>query len=82
MLFPDPSSKTGFAEYYRELGALRKAREILLMVCAARHLSLSENDKERIAACEDSDVLGKWLGNAATATTPDEIFAEQSATPQ
>ncbi|MBO8193832.1 hypothetical protein ITI46_19510 [Streptomyces oryzae] len=82
LLVADPNSKTWFAEYYRELGAFRKAREILLTVCAARNLSLSEDDKERIASCEDSDVLGKWFDNAITATTADEIFAEQSAAPQ
>jgi len=78
LLFPDPNSKTWFAEYYR----CQAIREDLLKLCATRSISLSEQDKTRIETCESSDQLRKWLIKAGTAHTADEIFAEQSAAPQ
>ncbi|MBO8193833.1 hypothetical protein ITI46_19515 [Streptomyces oryzae] len=72
----DPNSKTWLAEYYRELGRVESRKEDLLNLCAARGIPLSEEDTERITACEDLERLGRWVRKAGTAGTTEEIFAE------
>jgi predicted transposase YdaD len=56
-------------------GLQKGKREALLAIIDARSLHLTEQQRDRIAACEDLADLQQWLVKAVTATTPDDIFA-------
>jgi len=42
----------------------------------ARGLSVTEEQKARIVACKDLDLLRKWHRRAVTAASTDEVFAD------
>ncbi|MFI8851407.1 hypothetical protein [Streptomyces sp. 891-h] len=70
----DPNSKTWFTEYYRNQVWVKA----LLQVCAKRRIALTPADRERITTCNDNDQLDRWHNNALTATTAEEVFAEDT----
>jgi hypothetical protein len=57
-------------------GKAEGVSEALLAVLAARGLTLSENDRARVAACTDLATLGRWLTRAARATGTTEVFED------
>jgi hypothetical protein len=69
-----------FAQKYygegRVEGKAEGVSEALLAVLAARGLTLSENDRARVAACTDLVTLGRWLTRAARATATTEVFED------
>jgi Uma2 family endonuclease len=60
----------------REAGLLTASRAALYAVVAARGLTLSEADAQRIAACRDATLLVAWTRRAATASVSTTIFEE------
>ena len=50
--------------------------ESVLTVLRSRGLPVEAEHEERILACGDVEQLDRWLQRAATASSPDEIFAD------
>lgn len=48
----------------------------LLVVLAARNVSFSPEERERIASCNDPEQLERWVRRAATCASVDELFAD------
>lgn len=57
-------------------GQARAGARAILSVLAARGLHVPEDVRRQIAACEDSNVLDRWIGRAVTVTSAFEIFNE------
>ncbi|MFJ7960429.1 hypothetical protein ACIQ62_29480 [Streptomyces sp. NPDC096319] len=51
----------------------------ILIVIEQRGLAVSEAVRERVASCDDPDVLRRWLVRAVTVASAEEIFAENEA---
>jgi hypothetical protein len=51
---------------------------MLLTILGARGLSLSDAQRQRIEACNDLDRLEQWARVAATASSVDALFTDQS----
>ena len=47
----------------------------ILSVLEARGLAISEEQKQRVHACTEIEVLDRWIRRAATASSADELFA-------
>ncbi|BBA96857.1 hypothetical protein RVR_2349 [Actinacidiphila reveromycinica] len=60
----------------REEGLAQGLAKGLLLVIASRGITLDDELRTRVAECEEADQLGKWLERTATATTAEEIFAQ------
>ncbi|BBA96855.1 hypothetical protein RVR_2347 [Actinacidiphila reveromycinica] len=60
----------------REEGLAQGLTKGLLLVIASRGITLDDELRTRVAECEEADQLGKWLERTATATTAEEIFAQ------
>ncbi|WP_330306709.1 MULTISPECIES: hypothetical protein [unclassified Streptomyces] len=48
----------------------------ILRVLDRRGIDVSDEDRERIASCDDLDMLDLWLDRAITATSASEVFVE------
>ncbi len=57
-------------------GEARGEANALLRVLAARKLSVSDAQRERILGCTDLPSLNRWIERAVTAETTDAVFAE------
>ena len=55
-------------------GRVEGQREALRMILAQRDLEPDARQRAAMDACEDPDVLERWLRRATRATNPDEIF--------
>ena len=55
-------------------GLLEGERHAVLLVLKARHLEVTDSQRERIAACADLDQLKAWAEAALTATDAGELF--------
>ncbi|MEU6057707.1 hypothetical protein [Streptomyces sp. NPDC047097] len=71
----DESREEG-REEGREQGRSQGLAQALLLVLEGRGIALSEQERERITACEDSERLNQWMLRASTAESADEVFAE------
>jgi hypothetical protein len=58
----------------REEGLIRGKAEDVLAILAARGLTVSEDERQRILACTDLEVLGRWIVRAATAARVSELL--------
>jgi Uma2 family endonuclease len=58
----------------REQGRLDHARSALRRVLARRGLTLAAEHEARIAACQDLDMLDRWLDQALSVESAGEIF--------
>ena len=72
--------QSDFAKKHRAAGraegeATGEARAVL-KVLDARAITVSAEQKARILACANLDVLDRWIGKAVTATSADELFAD------
>lgn len=63
-----------FLPYVAE-GETRGEAKAVLKVLAARGVSVPDDVRERVLACEDTEQLDRWLARASTADTADELFA-------
>jgi hypothetical protein len=57
-------------------GEARGEAKSLLRLLDARHLSLSEDQRQRVTSCTDSAQLDVWFDRAITAGTVAEVFAD------
>jgi len=64
------------AEALAEAQAKSRA-ESILTVLEARGVDVPQAVRERITGCDDLEILHRWLRRAATASSADEIFAEE-----
>ncbi|MFJ1551990.1 hypothetical protein, partial [Streptomyces sp. NPDC088246] len=51
--------------------------EGLLLVLHARGIAITDETRKKITGCDDPQLLHQWLNRAATATTTEEVFAEE-----
>jgi hypothetical protein len=63
-----------FLPYVAE-GETRGEAKAVLKVLAARGVSVPDDVRERVLACEDPEQVDRWLARASTADTADELFA-------
>ena len=72
--------QSDFAKKYvaqgRAEGEAKGEAKALLHILAARKLTPSDAQRERILACKDLPTLERWIERAVTAATLDVIFAE------
>lgn len=57
-----------------------EARSVL-RVLDRRGISLTDQERERISACTDTDTLDLWIDLAITCTTAEELFGVKAAAP-
>jgi hypothetical protein len=50
-----------------------------LVVLEARGINVSDEVRERVTACDDLELLDRWLVRAATVASAEEIFREEDA---
>ena len=60
----------------RAEGEAKGEAKALLHILAARKLTPSEVERERIVGCTDLPTLERWIERAVTAGTVEAIFAE------
>ncbi|WP_326658581.1 hypothetical protein [Streptomyces sp. NBC_00385] len=66
----------------RAQGRAQGQADSLLLVLDVRGIALTEAARKKITACTDTQLLHQWLVRAATATTAEEVFAEDPEDPQ
>ncbi|MFH8785102.1 hypothetical protein [Streptomyces roseoverticillatus] len=59
-------------------GRAAASSAMVLRVLDHREIFMPEAARERITSCTDLDVLERWMDRALTASTIDEVFAEES----
>lgn len=52
-----------------------KAADILIFL-DARQIALTQKQRDRIANCEDLDQLNRWVREAVTVASADELFVD------
>ncbi|MET8777716.1 hypothetical protein ABZV58_22160 [Nocardia sp. NPDC004654] len=67
--------KRGEAEGHKKGEAEGEVRA-LLTVLDARGIPVSDEARDRITACTDTDVLAEWVRRAVTVASAEELFAE------
>lgn len=75
-----PGRGTLIEETYLEGEAEGKAEEraqLVLRVLRNRGMDVSDGTRERVTACADLDVLGRWIDFAFTVGRAEELFAEE-----
>lgn len=71
-----PGQGTLFEEAYLEGKAEGKA-ESILSVLEKRGIPVPEDTRDRIISCTDLDTLALWFDRSLTATTVEDLFAEE-----
>ena len=56
-------------------GELDKLREVLLRLLARAGIAVTEEERARILACDDTALLDRWVENVLGAKTADDVFA-------
>lgn len=64
------------SEEIREEGRAVGRAEDILRLLDRRGIDVSADDRERIRTCDDLDDLSRWFDRAITATSTNEVFAE------
>ena len=65
---------SAFAKRHYAAGEVAGERNTIRMVLKACGLTPTEEQAERVEACDDLDTLKKWAEAALTATNADDIF--------
>jgi hypothetical protein len=63
----------------RDQGHVQRGSEDILVVLEARGIHVTGDVRERITACDDPDLLRRWLVRAAVAPSAEEIFRDEDA---
>ncbi|MER6269599.1 hypothetical protein ACFY0B_31330 [Streptomyces sp. NPDC001797] len=71
-----PGSGTLIEETLIE-GESKGRAEDILRILDLRGVEVAEADRERITACADLGTLGTWFDRAVTATSAQELFADE-----
>ncbi|WEH35334.1 hypothetical protein PZB75_19395 [Streptomyces sp. AM 4-1-1] len=61
----------------RSEGRVEGQAEAVLLILDRRGLPLTDEAVHRIRTCTDPDTLHHWLERAITATTTEELFAQE-----
>lgn len=69
--------KSWLSEEIRDEGRAQGRAEDTLVVLEARGIDVPDEIRERITACDDPELLRRWLTRAATAPSAEEIFMEE-----
>ncbi len=69
------ASIRGREEGLRQRSVKGKAETISILL-EARGISIDAGQKERVLACKDLEILGRWIRRAATVATADELFVD------
>ncbi|MFF3817542.1 hypothetical protein ACFYYD_13170 [Streptomyces bluensis] len=80
-----PGRGTLFEEAYLEGEAKGKAEAraaLILRVLEKHGIPVPENTRERITSCTDLDTLIHWFDRSLTATTAEDLFAEDREIPE
>ncbi|MER6010539.1 hypothetical protein [Streptomyces bluensis] len=84
-----PGRGTLFEETYLEGEAKGKAEgkaedraALILRVLEKHGIPVPENTRERITSCTDLDTLIHWFDRSLTATTAEDLFAEDREIPE
>ncbi len=75
---------TGFARGYARgyaRGFARGEAQMILLVLAARGVTVPAEIRDEVLACTDIAQLDAWGGKAATAQSVEEVFGGGSGTP-
>ncbi|MBF6127588.1 hypothetical protein [Nocardia brasiliensis] len=70
-----PPYAEGFADGLAKAEAKVRAK-LIVHILERREVQLSEADRERILACWDPEELDRWFDRSISATTVDEVFAQ------
>lgn len=65
------------SEEIREEGRAQSRAEDILLVLEQRSIDVTDQVRERIADCGDTEILRHWLRRAVTAPTAEEVFTEK-----
>jgi hypothetical protein len=71
--------KSWLSEEIRDEGRAQKGAKDILMVLDARGINVPDEVRERVTACDDLELLDRWLVRAATVASAEEIFREEDA---
>ena len=55
-------------------GEIKGTAKSVLIFLDARHIALTQQQRNRIANCNDLDQLNRWVREAATITSADDLF--------
>ncbi|SEG84036.1 hypothetical protein SAMN05444920_105302 [Nonomuraea solani] len=73
---PEPWEKHQVSPEAREQSKITAARRAIDIALQTRFLWISREKREAISACEDLELLQKWLIRILTVDTVDELFPE------
>lgn len=59
-------------------GELKGTAKSVLIFLDARRIALTQQQRDRIANCKDLDQLNRWVREAATVTSADDLFGADS----
>lgn len=66
--------QSDFAKKHQAKGRDEGLQRVLIALLEARGISLTPEDRERIAACADSAQLDAWIRRAVAISTASELF--------
>ncbi|MDQ1046546.1 hypothetical protein QFZ76_004782 [Streptomyces sp. V4I2] len=69
--------KSYISEEIRDEGRAQRGAEDILLVLETRGIDVPDEVRERITACDDPDLLRRWLARAVTAPSAAEILVER-----
>ncbi|MFG2148084.1 hypothetical protein ACGFRG_28420 [Streptomyces sp. NPDC048696] len=58
-------------------GEAKGQADAILFILARRGIDVPDEARERITSCDDLDILHHWLDRALTASSADEVFADE-----
>jgi hypothetical protein len=71
--------KSWLSEEIRDEGRAQGRAEDILVVLETRGIDVPDEIRERVTACDDDELLRRWLVRAATAASAEEIFSDEDA---
>ncbi len=63
----------GLAEWHK-FGVLEGKRDVLSRIVTRLNVELSDEDRARIAACDDAQTLDQWIARAVTGQSAKDVF--------
>lgn len=69
--------KSYISEEIRDEGRAQRGAEDILLVLETRGIDVPDDIRGRITACDDPELLRRWLARAVTVPSAHEIFAQE-----
>lgn len=69
--------KSYLSEELRDEGRAQAGAAAILLVLEQRGLDVPDDVRDRVTGCADPETLRGWLAPAVTATSAEEIFADE-----